>query len=866
MNQLRNERRKQVKGLYINRGDFTVNVVIDGKTVEGRAGETILECALRYGISIPHLCTHPALPPFGACRICIVEVEGMRGYPTSCSTPIAEGMVIRTQTEALRLLRRNILGLMMLEHPSACLVCERRDLCDKYRPKSEKVGATTGCHTCNNKEVCEVRELSADLGLAEIMVAPNYHYKPIERSEPFIDRDLNLCILCGRCVRICKLHQGKSVIDFVHRSSQTHIGQAFGKNLHEAGCTFCGSCIDVCPTGTLSDRYAKWFGRPDRITETTCIYCDEACALAIYAVNNKPVMAKGLYDKWPVCVLGHFAIPEFLNSPQRLRTAQIRVNKVLRPVTTEEATQRCAELLKNHMGKNFAFVCDTSSTLEDRHVFKKFTQEVMQSPYYFEIVPDRKGYARFTNIPEEVKAVITTGSFVPQELRDKFEVVISLDIFPSEWTKTADVVCPVAVFAEVSGTVLDKDNQIRPLIKACNPPGEAMPEWFVVQQIAKIFSPDKWKEYQAVEEITYELGINTAKLNLDRETAPPASQNLKERREWFKGHKIEDYVSGLVAVRNFEEGQDHEEKAEVRLEVKIPENPLPFMVLSRRELVPNTYEFVIHAPAIAKKALPGQFVIVMVDENSERIPYTLSDWDERKGTITLVIQEKGLSSRKMISVNEGECLAHVVGPLGTAFEIKHYGTVAILGGCYGIGAVVRLSRALREQGNKVIMISEARSHYMTYYKKELTAVSNQFIQTTIDASSGEKGHAIDALKRLLQTGEKIDLIVAVGCPFMMMITAEETRNMGIKALCALNPIMLDGTGMCGACRISVGGETKFACVDGPFFDAHLVDWDEVRDRREAYSTEEIQAVSYTMPSTTLEGEHRHHHCSCMERG
>ncbi len=688
-----------------------MNVVIDGKTVEGIPGETILECALRNGISIQHLCTHPALPPFGACRICIVEVEGMRGYPTSCSTPIAEGMVIRTQTEALRLLRRNILGLMMLEHPSACLVCERRELCDKYRPKSEKVGSTTGCHTCNNKEVCEVRQLSADLGLAEIMVAPKYHYKPVERSEPFIDRDLNLCILCGRCVRICKLHQGKSVIDFIHRSGKTHIGQAFGRNLHEAGCTFCGSCVDVCPTGTLSDRYAKWFGRPDSKTETTCIYCDEACALTIYAVNNKSVTAKGLYDHLPICVLGRFAIPEFLNHPNRLRTPQIRINKVLRPVSPEETIQRCTELLKNNTGKSFAFVCDNSSTLEDRHLFKKFTQDIMQSPYYMEVIPDKKGFAKITHLPEEVKAVITTGQFIPQEFRDRLDVVIALDIFPSEWTKSADVIYPIAVFAEANGTILDRDNQPRPLVKACNPPGEALPEWQIIQQIAQTLSPDKWKVYSSVEEITRELGLDSAKLNLDRQSAPTPAKNLKERREYFRGHKIEDYVSGLVAVRKFEDGKDHEEAPE-KEPVEIPEKPLPYMVLSRRELVPNTYEFIIYAPAIARKALPGQFVIVMVDETSERIPYTLSDWDEQKGTITLVIQEKGLSSRKMISVMEGECLKHVVGPLGTAFEVKHYGTVALLGGCYGIGAIVRLSRALREEGNKVIVISEARSHYL----------------------------------------------------------------------------------------------------------------------------------------------------------
>jgi NADH dehydrogenase/NADH:ubiquinone oxidoreductase subunit G len=167
-------------------------------------------------------------------------------------------MAVRTDTEALQNLRRNILALMMLEHPSACLVCGRRELCEQYRPDAEKAGRTTGCHTCNNKDVCEVRALSQELGFVELPVAPTYHERPVERSEPFMDRDLNLCILCGRCVRICKNHQGRAVIDFVGRGSQTHIGQAFGRSLLEAGCQFCGACVDVCPTGSLADRYAKW--------------------------------------------------------------------------------------------------------------------------------------------------------------------------------------------------------------------------------------------------------------------------------------------------------------------------------------------------------------------------------------------------------------------------------------------------------------------------------------------------------------------------------------------------------------------------------------------------------------------------------
>ena len=294
----------------------TLQLTIDGKAIEANAGETILECALRHQIDIPHLCTHPALPPFGACRMCIVEVEGLRGFPTSCTTPAAEGMVVATNTPELQRLRRNILGLIMLEHPNACLTCGKRELCEEFRPVAEKVGRTTGCHTCNNKEECHVRVLSSDLELAQIPVPPTYHARPIERANPFIDRDLNLCILCGRCVRICKHQQGRSVIDFVHRSSRTQIGEAFGRSLQEAGCTFCGACVDVCPTGSLSDRYRKWHGAAEKTTPTTCQFCEEACAISVATKNGRPIGTQAVNEHLPLCLLGRFAVAEFENSPR----------------------------------------------------------------------------------------------------------------------------------------------------------------------------------------------------------------------------------------------------------------------------------------------------------------------------------------------------------------------------------------------------------------------------------------------------------------------------------------------------------------------------------------------------------------------
>ncbi len=270
-----------------------------------------------------------------------------------------------------------------------------------------------------------------------------------------------------------------------------------------------------------------------------------------------------------------------------------------------------------------------------------------------------------------------------------------------------------------------------------------------------------------------------------------------------------------------------------------------FEIRAKREVAPNVHELVIRAPAIAKKAQPGQFAILMVDEKSERVPYTLCDWDPQAGTITLVVQEVGQSSRKLVLLNSGDHVAHLVGPLGAPLEIEPYGTVALAAGCYGIGAILNIGRAMKAAGNRVLAIVEADSHYLHYYRAELEVVCDEFVQTTIDGSDGAKGHSADVIKRKLEGGERLDRVIAVGCPFMMMLVSASTKPFGVKTLAALNPIMLDGTGMCGACRVTVGGQTLFACVDGPYFDAHEIDWGELFDRKAAYSDEEIQAVART---------------------
>jgi predicted molibdopterin-dependent oxidoreductase YjgC len=484
--------------------------------------------------------------------MCVVEIEGMRGFPTACSTPAVAGMVVRTNTPTLNDLRRRILELILLEHPSACLVCDKQDLCEEYRPTASKAGRTTGCHTCNNKGVCAVRALASTLGVTELPVPPVYRGLPLERSEPFIDRDLNLCILCGRCVRICKAQHGQSTIDFVGRGSRTRIGQAFGRSLTEAGCRFCGSCIDVCPTGSLSDRYAKWYGAPHRFTATTCMLCDAGCALTVVSsARQRAVMARAVDTRVPICVLGRFAIPEFLNGGRRLKTPRIRAGSALREVPWQEAIAAAAQRLASFVGGGFALVCDTASTLEDRHVFQKFTREVMRSPHYIEIQPDERGVSR-NGLPDGVRAALLTGQFVDEARLRALDLLIVQDCYPTTASEMAEVSLPVTVLAEIAGTWLDADGRKRPLRKACEGPGATRPDWQIVCALAAAIGAPGF-DYQSAAAITAQMGGAGARLRIERAAAPLPATDARYRRTHFRGHYLEEQVCGL---RDLPVGED----------------------------------------------------------------------------------------------------------------------------------------------------------------------------------------------------------------------------------------------------------------------------------------------------------------------
>jgi ferredoxin--NADP+ reductase len=262
-------------------------------------------------------------------------------------------------------------------------------------------------------------------------------------------------------------------------------------------------------------------------------------------------------------------------------------------------------------------------------------------------------------------------------------------------------------------------------------------------------------------------------------------------------------------------------------------------ILEIKEIAPNVHECKVEAREVAQKVQPGQFIIIIPDEFSERTPITVSDWDRDEGTITFIFLAIGSSTERLTELKPGEEIYSFTGPLGRSFEMEKFGRAALVGGCYGIGGIFPAARSLKEMGNHVTCYSEARSNFLLYWDEKLEEISDEVNYATTDASKGYKGHAHDRLKEDLESGIRYDHIIAVGCTFMMYRISQVTKPFGIKTIVSMNPIMIDGTGMCGACRIEVDGTTKFACVDGPHFDGHLVDWDLILARRKAYLEEEV---------------------------
>ncbi len=263
-----------------------------------------------------------------------------------------------------------------------------------------------------------------------------------------------------------------------------------------------------------------------------------------------------------------------------------------------------------------------------------------------------------------------------------------------------------------------------------------------------------------------------------------------------------------------------------------------YKIVRKQVLNPSVSLMEIEAPMIAKKAQPGQFIILRVDDNGERIPFTIAEYDREKGTVTIIFQIVGKTTQELNQLEEGDFLRDFVGPLGVASHLEGYHRVAVIGGGLGTAIAYPQAKELHRLGAEVHSIAGFRNKELIILEKELQACSDRCIIATDDGSNGTKGFVTNVLENLIQEGNQYDLVIAIGPLVMMKAVCDLTKQYGIKTIVSMNPIMIDGTGMCGGCRLTVGGETKFACVDGPDFDGHQVDFDEAIRRSKMFRKEE----------------------------
>lgn len=270
-----------------------------------------------------------------------------------------------------------------------------------------------------------------------------------------------------------------------------------------------------------------------------------------------------------------------------------------------------------------------------------------------------------------------------------------------------------------------------------------------------------------------------------------------------------------------------------------------YKIIKKEVLNPQITLMEVEAPYVAKKVQAGQFIILRVDEQGERIPLTVADYNREKGTVTIIFQAIGKSTKMLAQLNEGESIQDFVGPLGVATHLDGVKKAAVIGGGLGTAIAYPSAKALHEKGAEVDIIAGFRNKDLIILEEELKKAASRVFITTDDGSNGTKGFVTDMLKQLIEEGSQYDLVIAIGPLIMMKFVCQLTKQYGIKTIVSMNPVMIDGTGMCGGCRVTVGGETKFACVDGPDFDGHQVDFEELTNRNAIYREQEKHACNLT---------------------
>ena len=477
-------------------------LVINGKKVPYTKGNTILEIARENNIHIPTLCAHERLPSFGACRLCMVKVHGTPGFMNSCTTPAKDGMVITTNNLELKRLRRAIFELILSEHPSSCMICAQNEHCEKFNSGIMKAGVITGCNTCPNKEMCEIRIVADELNFKNIRFPIFYKNLPIERNDPFFDRDYNLCIHCGRCVRVCQDVEGASILDFTKRGHDTKIGTSFEKPHIETDCRFCGQCIDVCPSGALSARGQKWYEEADDRIHTTCMLCNKGCQFEIDVKWGRIVAIRPDPDyktlKTGICVKGRFCLPVLFNNMDRIRFPRIKRNFKLYPTNWDEVAIHVAEIYESYTPSKIAIYLTNFLTDEAEYVFRKFA-ELIEIPNVF---TSEKELAQIDK--KDIKVLYTTEGLPGLDKYKSLEHIIYQEVFPNEGYEHADVILPAAAFTEEFGNFSTQRGPL-PIQKVVKAPDLALEDWKIVCKIGQELDLSSLN-YLNTDEIDQEIG------------------------------------------------------------------------------------------------------------------------------------------------------------------------------------------------------------------------------------------------------------------------------------------------------------------------------------------------------------------------
>ncbi|MDP2914637.1 MAG: molybdopterin-dependent oxidoreductase [Candidatus Aminicenantes bacterium] len=408
----------------------TLTMEMDRRKIYFPEGVTVHRAAELNGVYIPSLCSHKDLSPFGGCRLCMVEIEGMRGYPLSCNTTAQEGMKVLTETPTLLELRKEFLKLILSEHPSSCLICDEKSNCQEYQGTIRKSGMTTGCRFCPNDGQCELQDLVDKLGVTDIDYPILYHgYEP-EHDDPFYDRDYNLCILCGRCVRMCQEVRGTGVLAFTFRGPRAKVGPAFGRNHREAGCEFCGACVDVCPTGALADKASKWDGRPDGYHISTCPFCAIGCQIELSHKNRRLSKAKANLDPevndGQLCVKGRFCLPEVIHHFERAKRPMLQKGEYFREVAWPEALEKVGAELKGVRPDEIVMLVSPDLTNESLFAAQKFVRDCLgsqaiDSTARTELAGGLGLWSKLFSLPISIKAIAKSDVILAVGLDSRFD-------------------------------------------------------------------------------------------------------------------------------------------------------------------------------------------------------------------------------------------------------------------------------------------------------------------------------------------------------------------------------------------------------------------------------------------------------------